>query len=47
MPPKPKMPAIRAMIRKVTTQLSMFRTSVFHVLFDTSATMSLAQRLQD
>jgi hypothetical protein len=25
----------------------MFRTSVFHVLFDTSATMSLAHRLQD
>jgi hypothetical protein len=47
MPPKPKMPAIRAMIRNVTTQLSMTRTSVFHVLFDISATMPVAHRLQD
>src|SRR6266576_2130947 len=45
MPPKPKMPAIRAMIRKVTTQLSMFRTSVFLVLFDIGATMSVAHWL--
>src|SRR5229473_953444 len=37
MPPKPRMPAISAMTKNVTTQLSMIRTFVFHFLFRQSA----------
>src|SRR6266487_2453957 len=36
-PPKPRMPAISAMIRNVTTQLSMTWTSSFHILVRVSA----------
>src|SRR5260370_36862358 len=36
--PKPKIPAINAMIRNGTTQPSMTRTSDFHALFDLRAT---------
>ena len=36
-PPKPKTPAISAMMRNVTTQLSMTRTSVYTFCFEYSA----------
>jgi hypothetical protein len=45
MPPKPRMPAINAMTRKVTTQLSMTLTFVF--CFDISAADCAAHRLLD
>jgi hypothetical protein len=47
MPPKPRMPAIKAMIRNVTTQLNMVRTSVSTFCFNLSAAMSVAHRLQN
>jgi hypothetical protein len=34
MPPNPKMPAIRAIIKNVTTQLNMIRTSRFSCCFE-------------
>ena len=44
MPPKPRMPAINAMIKNVTTQLSMADLSTFR--FESGATWSIAPRLQ-
>jgi hypothetical protein len=40
------MPAISAMIRNVTTQLSMIRTSVSTFYFNISATTGVAHRLE-
>jgi hypothetical protein len=47
MPPKPRIPAIRAMIRNVTTQLSMTNTPLLKMLFQLGATGVIAPHLQD
>jgi hypothetical protein len=45
-PPKPRMPAISATTKNVTTQLSMVRPSISTLCFDISAIENVAHRLR-